>query len=233
MEKMTSWASFIHKDRLGGEKSYKSQTGEMVPVLTGTDLLPSPQGHKVSLLMHTVKGNLANTVCKRKHQHIASVPVLGGPCMLFSNFDPSFFFCRSAVRWMGGQGVCMDFFFPPSHPPSGVTLTQSQGEVTPVTGPCASWPTKPNDAPDNRGFAGVGHTPTHTFRPGGDLRRLKPGEIRWQKSGPRRACTLCIGPRGEGGCEAILKLILFQSILPSCADSRHAKRCHHSRRQCC
>lgn len=104
MEKMTSWASFIHKDIWGGrEKSYKSQTGEMVPVLTGTDLLPSPQGHKVSLLMHAVKGNLANTVCKRKHQHIASVPVLGGPCMLFSNFDSFFFlFCRSTVQGVGG-----------------------------------------------------------------------------------------------------------------------------------
>lgn len=104
MEKMTSWASFIHKDVLEKKKSYKSQTGEIVPVLTGTDLLPSPQGHKVSLLMHAVKGNLANTVCKRKHQHIASVPVLGGPCMLFSNFD----------SFLWGQGVwVMDFFFPP------------------------------------------------------------------------------------------------------------------------
>lgn len=91
------------------KNSYKSQTGEIVPVLTGTDLLPSPQGHKVSLLMHAVKGNLANTVCKRKHQHIASVPVLGGPCMLFSNFD----------SFLRGQGVgVMDFFSPPAqcHP---------------------------------------------------------------------------------------------------------------------
>lgn len=122
-----------------GGRSYKSQTGEMVPVLTGTDLLPSPQGHKVSLLMHAVKGNLANTVCKRKHQHIASVLVLGRPCMLFSNFD-SFLRGQGRVR----EGV-MDFFFPPPllvllPPPSsvapslphfhrGVTLTQSQGEV--------------------------------------------------------------------------------------------------------
>lgn len=100
---MTSWASFIHKDILGwvGEKSHKSQTGEMVPVLTGTDLLPSPQGHKVSLLMHAVKGNLANTVCKRKHQHIASVPVFGGPCMLFSNFDSFFFFFAVPCRGWG------------------------------------------------------------------------------------------------------------------------------------
>lgn len=138
MEKMTSCASFIHKDVLekgrwglrGVEgkrkkKSYKSQTGEIVPVLTGTDLLPSPQGHKVSLLMHAVKGNLANTVCKRKHQHIASVLVLGRPCMLFSNFD----------SFLWGQGVegVMDFFhpLPPSLP--SVTLTQSQGEVASVT----------------------------------------------------------------------------------------------------
>lgn len=118
MEKMTSCASFIHKDVLvvlvgRGERewgreggSYKSQTGEMVPVLTGTDLLPSPQGHKVSLLMHAVKGNLANTVCKRKHQHIASVLVLGRPCMLFSNFD-SFLRGQGRVR----EGV-MDFFSP-------------------------------------------------------------------------------------------------------------------------
>lgn len=106
MEKMTSWASFIHKDVYQrGKKSYKSQTGEMVPVLTGTDLLPSPQGHKVSLLMHAVKGNLANTVCKRKHQHIASVPVLGRPCMLFSNF-------YSFLWGWGCMGVeVMDFFF--------------------------------------------------------------------------------------------------------------------------
>lgn len=113
MEKMTSWASFIHKDILGwvGEKSHKSQTGEMVPVLTGTDLLPSPQGHKVSLLMHAVKGNLANTVCKRKHQHIASVPVLGGPCMLFSNFDS--FFC-GAVQGVGGGAMDFSFGSPPT-----------------------------------------------------------------------------------------------------------------------
>lgn len=142
MEKMTSWASFIHKDVLEKKKSYKSQTGEIVPVLTGTDLLPSPQGHKVSLLMHAVKGNLANTVCKRKHQHIASVPVLGGPCMLFSNFD----------SFLWGQGVwVMDFFFLPL--PS-VTLTQSQGEVTSMTGTCAFWPTKPSQThvPDNGAF---------------------------------------------------------------------------------
>lgn len=60
--------------------------------------------------MHAVKGNLANTVCKRKHQHIASVPVLGGPCILFSNFD----------SFLRGQGVgVMDFSsLPPaqSHP---------------------------------------------------------------------------------------------------------------------
>lgn len=81
--------------------------------------------------MHAVKGNLANTVCKRKHQHIASVPVLGGPCMLFSNFD--------SFLWGQGVGV-MDFFLPlPS-----VTLTQSQGEVASVTGMCAFWPTKPS-----------------------------------------------------------------------------------------
>lgn len=96
MEKMTSWASFIHKDVYWGEKKVlQSQTAEMVPVLTGTDLLPSPQGHKVSLLMHAVKGNLANTVCKEKHQHIASVPVLARPCMLFSHFD----------SFLRGQGV--------------------------------------------------------------------------------------------------------------------------------
>lgn len=96
--------------------------------------------------MHAVKGNLANTVCKRKHQHIASVPVLGGPCMLFSNFDSLFiyliFFCNAGEgegwRWI---------FFPPSHPLPplpGVTLTQSQGEVTPATVPCASWPAELN-----------------------------------------------------------------------------------------
>lgn len=75
---------------------------------------------------------------------------------------------------MGGG----DGFFPPSHPLPGVTLTQSQGEVTPVTGPCASWPTKPNHVPDNGVFAGVGQMRTHTFRPGSDLWRLTPGEIR-------------------------------------------------------
>lgn len=167
MEKMTSWASFIHKDILGrvGEKSHKSQTGEMVPVLTGTDLLPSPQGHKVSLLMHAVKGNLANTVCKRKHQHIASVPVLGGPCMLFSNFD-SFFFAVQCRGWGGGHGF---FFWFPSHPLPplpGVTLTQSQGEVTPPTGPCASWPTKPNQTM-RQNWGGGGQMCTHRFSPEG------------------------------------------------------------------
>lgn len=146
----------------------------MVPVLTGTDLLPSPQGHKVSLLMHAVKGNLANTVCKRKHQHIASVPVLGGPCMLFSNFD-SFFFAGVQCGGQGGDGF---FLFSPSHPLPGVTLTQSQGEVTLVTGPCTSWPTTPNHVPRNRGFAEVGQMCPHTFRPGADLRCLTPGEIR-------------------------------------------------------
>lgn len=136
MEKMTSWASFIHKDVLGEKKkSYKSQTGEIVPVLTGTDLLPSPQGHKVSLLMHAVKGNLANTVCKRKHQHIASVLVLGSPCMLFSNFD----------SFLWGQGVWGGWWiFFPLPPLPSVTLTQSQGEVASVTGPCAFWPMKPS-----------------------------------------------------------------------------------------
>lgn len=141
MEKMTSWASFIHKDILEKKKkSYKSQTGEIVPVLTGTDLLPSPQGHKVSLLMHAVKGNLANTVCKRKHQHIASVPVLGGPCMLFSNFD--------SFLWGQGDGF---FFFFSFLPLPSVTLTQSQGEIASVTGTRAFWPTKtkPDHVPDN------------------------------------------------------------------------------------
>lgn len=131
------WKKWLHglhlfiRTCIREKKSYKSQTGEIVLVLTGTDLLPSPQGHKVSLLMHAVKGNLANTVCKRKHQHIASVPVLGGPCMLFSNFD----------SFLWGQGVeVMDFFLPlPS-----VTLTQSQGEVASVTGMCAFWTTKPS-----------------------------------------------------------------------------------------
>lgn len=130
MEKMTSWASFIHKDVLEKKKkSYKSQTGEIVLVLTGTDLLPSPQGHKVSLLMHAVKGNLANTVCKRKHQHIASVPVLGGPCMLFSNFD--------SFLWGQGAGV-MDFFFPPPaqcHPDPksrGRSLSDRAHETKPI-----------------------------------------------------------------------------------------------------
>lgn len=167
---MTSWGSFIHKDMLGwggvggaGEKSHKSQTGEMVPVLTGTDSLPSPQGHKVSLLMHAVKGNLANTVCKRKHQHIASVPVLGGPCMLFSNFD-SFFFLQCSVGRGGGGGFFSWFPSHPLPPLPGVTLTQSQGEVTQATGPCASWPTKPNQTMrQNWGGGGC----VHTFRPEG------------------------------------------------------------------
>lgn len=110
------------------KKSYKSQTGEIVPVLTGTDLLPSPQGHKVSLLMHAVKGNLANTVCKRKHQHIASVPVLGRPCMLFFQF---------LFIFVGACGV-MGFF---SLPLSSVTLTQSQWEVASLIGMHAFWPT--------------------------------------------------------------------------------------------
>lgn len=68
------------------ENLTKSQTGEIVLALTGTDLLPSPQGHKVSLLMHAVKGNLANTVCKRKHQHIASVLVLGRTLLVVFQF---------------------------------------------------------------------------------------------------------------------------------------------------
>lgn len=103
--------------------------------------------------MHAVKGNLANTVCKRKHQHIASVPVLGGPCMLFSNF----------YSFLWGQGVeVMDIFF--FLPLPSVTLTQSQGEVASLTGTCAFWPTKtkPNHVPDNGGLA-VGQMCTHTF----------------------------------------------------------------------
>lgn len=36
--------------------------------------------------MHAVKGNLANTVCKRKHQHIGGAHVLRGVCTLFPNF---------------------------------------------------------------------------------------------------------------------------------------------------
>lgn len=117
----------------------------MVPVLTGTDLLPSPQGHKVSLLMHAVKGNLANTVCKRKHQHIASVLVLGRPCMLFSNFD-SFWWGQGRVR----EGRWWIFFFlpllylyfsPPSAPfHHSVTLTQSQGEVASAADRAACFP---------------------------------------------------------------------------------------------
>lgn len=36
--------------------------------------------------MHAVKGNLTNTVCKRKHQHIGGAHVLSGVCALFPNF---------------------------------------------------------------------------------------------------------------------------------------------------
>lgn len=79
--------------------------------------------------MHAVKGNLANTVCKRKHQHIASVPVLDGPCMLFSNF----------YSFLWGRGVWGGGFLLPL--PS-VTLTQSQGEAASVTGKYALWPTQ-------------------------------------------------------------------------------------------
>lgn len=60
--------------------------------------------------MHAVKGNLANTVCKRKHQHIASVPVLGGPCMLFSNFY-SFLWGQGYGGGGGVGGVGWIFFF--------------------------------------------------------------------------------------------------------------------------
>lgn len=152
------WKKWLHGLHLfirtcirGEKKSYKSQTGEMVPVLTGTDLLPSPQGHKVSLLMHAVKGNLANTVCKRKHQHIASVPVLGRPCMLFSNF-------YSFLWGWGCMGVeVMDFFFWKLHLTS-VTVTRSQGEVATV------WPHETKRRPRTRqwGFA-AGQMSTHNF----------------------------------------------------------------------
>lgn len=143
----------------------------MVPVLTGTDLLPSPQGHKVSLLMHAVKGNLANTLCKRKHQHIASVPVLGGPCMLFSNFDSFFFF--SAVQ---GGGVKNFFPLSPSawcHPDP-----KSRGGNCGDRALCFLAHQTQACARQRGGFAGVGQMCAHTFRPGGDLRRLTPGEIR-------------------------------------------------------
>lgn len=111
----------------------------MVLVLTGTDLLPSPQGHKVSLLMHAVKGNLANTVCKRKHQHIASVPVLGGPCMLFSNFY--------SFLWGRGAGVRGRFYPPPAqcHPdpkPRGGSCSDREVRSLAHTG-------KPKRVPDN------------------------------------------------------------------------------------
>lgn len=140
------------------KKSYKNQTGEIVSALTGTDLLPSPQGHKVSLLMHAVKGNLANTVCKRKHQHIASVLVLSGPCLLFSNFY-SFLWGLKGEHREGDRF----FFFPP--PPllilPSVTLTQSQGRGGGLSYRDAcrlAYEAKAKPCAGQQGLASVAHT---------------------------------------------------------------------------
>lgn len=88
MEKNASQASFIHKAEYqrGKKKSCESQPWKMVQALTEMDQLSFLQGHKVPLPMHAVKGNLANTVCKRKHQHIGGDHVLRGVCTLFPNF---------------------------------------------------------------------------------------------------------------------------------------------------
>lgn len=62
----------------------------------------------------------------------------------------------------------MDFFppLPPLPPLPGVTLTQSQGEVTPATGPCVSWPAELNQiVRQNWG----GQMCTRTFTPGGGV----------------------------------------------------------------
>lgn len=86
----------------------------MVRALTETDQLSFLQGHKVPLPMHAVKGNLANTVCKRKHQHIGGAHVLRGVCTLFPNFmcnagfsevhngDAEHHQCRGRNGWMEG-----------------------------------------------------------------------------------------------------------------------------------
>lgn len=169
--------------------------------------------------MHAVKGNLANTVCKRKHQHIASVPVLGRPCMLFSNFD--------SFLWGQGVGV-MDFFPPPAqcHPdpkPRGGSL--SDRDVC-----FLARQTGPSCVPDNGPCRG---TNVYTHLQLYMIYTLTPPHSFCEKTGPQifhRIWSFSILVQahthyaqgvwmGGGAGKAIWRLILFQSILSSCADN--------------